>query len=146
MAEVWEFAIGNEGRPAASRRKSPVLGQRAVRTPQGGGEQRAFAPCAYIVPERPAGSADPAPGTGRAPGPRLYEDPDGRTPLCSLDAPERVDGERHYTVRDGQGRPIGTIRRIAALKHSLKPSWRIEQPAPQLTSSRDSSAPPATVR
>lgn len=119
--DVWEFSIGNEERPATGRRKDPVLGPRAVRSPQGGGELRVFAPAAYVLSKTPAASATSAERS-------LYEDAEGRNLLCSLDAAETVEGERHHVVNDGQGSPIGTIRRIAPLKHALRSTWRIEQP------------------
>ncbi|GAA2641208.1 hypothetical protein GCM10010307_42390 [Streptomyces vastus] len=119
--DVWEFAIGNEERPATGQRKNPVLGLRAFRVPHGGGMQRVFAPCAFFPPETPTTSSS-------APGLRLYEDAEGRTLLCSLDEPEEIKGERRRYVRDGKGQTIGTIRRISPLKHALKPTWRIDQP------------------
>ena len=119
--DVWEFAIGNEERPAVGRRKNPVLSLRAFRTPQGGGLQRVFAPCAFFPPETPVASPSEA-------GFRLYEDAEGRNLLCCLDGPDEVKGERRYQVRDGQGQTIGAIRRISPLKHALKPTWRIDQP------------------
>ena len=115
-ADAWEFAIGDEERPAGGQRKRPVLGVRAFRVPHLGGAQRVNAPCAFFPPQPDATD------------PRLYEDAEGRTLLCSVDAPEDVDGARHYRVRDGQGQVVGTVRRIPPLKHALKPTWRIEQP------------------
>ncbi|WJV48393.1 hypothetical protein [Streptomyces flavofungini] len=130
-ADVWEFAIGNEERPAGGQRKSPVLGLRAIRVPHGSGAQRVLAPCAYVPPEAPSASAPDA-------ALRLYEDAEGRQLLCSLDSPEDVKGERRYPVRCGQGELIGTIRRISPLKHALKPTWRIEQPGhPEITNSAE---------
>ncbi|MFD9885085.1 hypothetical protein ACFWZT_26890 [Streptomyces alboflavus] len=119
--DVWEFSIGNEERPAGGRRKEPALGPRAVRSPQGGGDQRVFAPAAYILPKTPAASPTSAELA-------LYEDVEGRNLLCSLEAAETVDGERQHVVNDGQGHRIGVIRRISPLKHAVRSTWRIEQP------------------
>jgi hypothetical protein len=119
--DTWEFAIGNEERPAAGQRKDPVLGLRAFRVPHGGGMQRVFAPCAFFPPGIPTTSSS-------ATGLRLYEDAEGRALLCSLDDPEESKGERRHNVRDRQGDVIGTICRISPLKHALKPTWRINQP------------------
>ncbi|WP_097275913.1 hypothetical protein [Streptomyces sp. TLI_55] len=115
-ADAWEFAIGDEERPATGGRKRPVLGVRAFRVPHGGGMQRVHAPCAFFPPQ------------GTASDLRLYEDVEGRSLLCSVDGPEEVDGARRYAVRDGQGQVVGAVRRIPPLKHALKPTWRIEQP------------------
>ncbi len=132
-ADAWEFAIGNEERPAAGQRKHPVLGVRAFRVPSGGGEQRVHAPCAFFPPGSPPGSPSSSP-TGL----RLYEDAEGQQLLCSVDDPQEAKGERQYHVRDGQGQAIGTIRRLAPLKHALKPTWRIDQPDhPEIVSSAE---------
>lgn len=123
-ADAWEFAIGDEERPATGQRKRPVLGARAFRVPHGGGMQRVNAPCAFFPPQGDANDL------------RLYEDIEGRTLLCSVDDPEEADGARHFRVRDGQGRIVGTIRRIPPLKHALKATWRLEQPGrPEIVSS-----------
>ncbi|MFJ2568495.1 hypothetical protein ACIO02_37225 [Streptomyces sp. NPDC087568] len=118
-ADAWEFVVGEVERPAAGRRRRPVLGPRAFRVPQRRGEQCVNAPCAFF-PQQPS-----SPGSPEL---RLYEDVDGRTLLCSVDEPVKAGGERHFAVRDGQGRAIGTIRRIAPLKYALAPVWRIDQP------------------
>ncbi|GGL73492.1 hypothetical protein GCM10010129_16380 [Streptomyces fumigatiscleroticus] len=132
--DVWEFAITDEERPANAQRKRPVLGVRAFRVPQGARERRVNAPCAFFPPQFPASSTSSAEATAR----RLYEDPEGRTLLCAVDEPQDASGERHYGVRDGQGNTIGTIRRIAPLKHALKPTWRIDQPGhPEIVSSAE---------
>ncbi|MFD6168157.1 hypothetical protein [Streptomyces coeruleorubidus] len=115
--DAWEFAITDEERPATAQRKRAVLGVRAFRVPQGSGAQRVNAPCAFFPPQ-------PSAADGR----RLYEDAEGGRLLCSLDEPQDVDGRRHYAVRDVRGQVIGTIQRIAPLKHALKPTWRIAQP------------------
>ncbi|MGY6024990.1 hypothetical protein [Streptomyces spinosirectus] len=125
-ADAWEFAIGDEERPATGQRKRPVLGARAFRVPHGGGMQRVNAPCAFFPPQ------------GTAQDLRLYEDAEGRSLLCSVDDPEEADGARHHRVRDGQGRIVGTVRRIPPLKHALKPTWRIEQPdRPEIVTSAE---------
>ncbi|MCX5060622.1 hypothetical protein OOK12_27095 [Streptomyces sp. NBC_00452] len=125
-ADAWEFAIGDEERPATGQRKRPVLGVRAFRVPHGGGMQRVNAPCAFFPPQ---GSTNEL---------RLYEDAEGHAPLCSVDGPEEADGARHYRVRDGQGQIVGTVRRIPPLKHALKPTWRLEQPGrPEIVSSAE---------
>ncbi|MFF9112904.1 MULTISPECIES: hypothetical protein [unclassified Streptomyces] len=116
--DAWEFALTDEERPAGAQRKHAVLGLRAFRVPHGGGAQRVNAPCAFLPPQ----TAEQAAGL------RLYEDAQGQRPLCSVDEPQDVDGERHHAVRDGHGQTIGTIRRIPPLKHALKPTWRIDQP------------------
>ncbi|MGW2765208.1 hypothetical protein [Streptomyces sp. NPDC001275] len=118
-ADAWQFVVGDVERPAAGRRRRPVLGPRAFRVPQRRGEQCVNAPCAFFPPQ----SSSPA-----SPELCLYEDADGRTLLCSVDEPVKAGGERHFAVRDGQGQVIGTIRRIAPLKHALTPVWRIDQP------------------
>jgi hypothetical protein len=125
-ADAWEFAIGDEERPATGQRKQPVLGARAFRVPHGGGMQRVNAPCAFFPPQGAANDL------------RLYEDVEGRTLLCSVDDPEEADGARHFRVRDGQGQIVGTVRRIPPLKHALKPTWRLEQPSrPEIVSSAE---------
>ncbi|MFS8204864.1 hypothetical protein ACLVWQ_40100 [Streptomyces sp. CWNU-52B] len=128
--DAWEFAIGDEERPAVGQRKDPVRGLRAFRVPHGGGLQRVYAPCAFFPP--------PATATGPRLSLSLYEDAEGRTLLCSLDAAEGSGGERRHNVRDGQGDVIGAIRRISPLKHALKPTWRIDQPGhPEIVSSAE---------
>ncbi|MFI6371575.1 hypothetical protein [Streptomyces sp. NPDC050546] len=125
--DAWEFAITDEERPAAGQRKRAALGVRAFRVPQGSGGQRVNAPCAFFPPQPSA-----------AGGQRLYEDAEGTRPLCSLDEPQDVEGRRHYAVRDARGEGIGTIQRIAPLKHALKPTWRILQPGhPEIVSSAE---------
>ncbi|MEU9183950.1 hypothetical protein AB0D14_05155 [Streptomyces sp. NPDC048484] len=99
--------------------------------------QRVFAPCAFFPPDTPFPPKAPTASSSAA-GLRLYEDAEGRKPLCSLDAPEEIRGERHHRVRGGQGQLIGTIRRISPLKHALKPTWRIDQPHhPDIVSSAE---------
>ncbi|MFD4968846.1 hypothetical protein [Streptomyces sp. NPDC058424] len=110
-ADAWEFVVGDVERPAAGRRRRPVLGPRAFRVPQRRGEQCVNAPCAFLPP----------PSSPESPELRLYEDAVGRTLLCFVDEPVRAGGERHFAVRDGQGQAIGSIRRIAPLKHALTP-------------------------
>lgn len=129
-ADAWEFAIGHEERPASGKRKRPVLGVRAFRVPHGSGAQRVNAPCAFFPPQTTPGAKQ----TDLC----LYEDANGHAPLCSIDDPEEVDGARHYVVRDGAGRTIGTVRRIPPFKHALKPTWRIDQPGrPEIVSSEE---------
>ncbi|MFF9125773.1 hypothetical protein ACF09J_21120 [Streptomyces sp. NPDC014889] len=118
-ADAWEFVVGDVERPPAGRRRRPVLGPRAFRVPQRRGEQCVNAPCAFF-PQQPPSSQSLEPC--------LYEDADGRTLLCSVDEPVKAGGERRFAVRDGRGQAIGTIRRIAPLKHALTPVWRIDQP------------------
>jgi hypothetical protein len=115
-ADAWEFSLTDEERPVTLQRKRPVSGIQAFRVPHGSGAQRVNAPCAFLPPQSAAGDL------------RLYEDPQGRTLLCSVDDPEEADGVRDYRVRDGQGQVVGTVRRIPPLKHALKVTWRIEQP------------------
>ncbi|MBT2406731.1 hypothetical protein J7I97_12050 [Streptomyces sp. ISL-87] len=107
---VHKFVIGSVERPLTAKRKRVVMGLTAVRVPKGGKDRRVLAPCAY-------------PGSGLT----LYEDPGARRLLCSVDAPEEVDGERRHVVRDAGGEPIGTIRRIAP-RRPFKHTWRIDQP------------------
>ncbi|MFG2949089.1 hypothetical protein [Streptomyces adustus] len=122
-SDVWEFVIGDEERPAGGRRRHPVLGVRAFRVPSGSGAQRVDAPCAFFPPG--AAGTDPC----------LYEDAQGRSLLCRVDGPEKVAGVRDHRVRDAQGRVIGTVRRVPALRRALKPTWRIEQPGrPEIVS------------
>ncbi|MFI9245017.1 hypothetical protein ACIGXF_21075 [Streptomyces sp. NPDC053086] len=126
--DAGEFVISNEERPATRHRKRPVLGIRAFRIPQGGTAQRVNAPCAFFPP----------PSQASAKSQRLFADAEGRTPLCSVDDPRVGDGVRRYDVRDGQGQHIGSIRRVAPLKHALKPTWRLHQPGhPQIISSAE---------
>ncbi|MGW7818690.1 hypothetical protein ACWGLF_11235 [Streptomyces puniciscabiei] len=115
--DVWEFAISDEERPTTSHRRHAVPGIRAFRVPQGPAAQRVNAPCAFFSPLPEAG------GKNR----RLFTDVEGRTLLCSVDEPREEDGARYYAVRDGQGQVIGSILRIAPLKHALKPTWRMRQ-------------------
>ncbi|MFE0672606.1 hypothetical protein [Streptomyces sp. NPDC058867] len=129
-AEAWEFAISNEERPAADKRKRPVLGVRAFRVPHGSGAQRVNAPCAFF----PRETGTEAQGSQQ----RLYADAEGRVPLCSIDAPEDIDGARRFVVRDDAGQPIGAVLRIPPLKHALKPTWRLAQPGrPEIVSSAE---------
>ncbi|MEU0999289.1 hypothetical protein [Streptomyces tibetensis] len=125
--DAWEFAITEEERPAGGQRKRAALGVRAFRVPQGLAGQRVNAPCAFFPPH-------PSDADAR----RLYEDAEGTRLLCSLDEPQDIEGRRHYEVRDAQGGAIGTIQRIAPLKHALKPTWRIAQPGhPEIVSSAE---------
>ncbi|MFA3873584.1 hypothetical protein ABS735_07825 [Streptomyces sp. MMCC 100] len=124
-ADAWEFVVSDEERPATERRRRAVLGRRAIRVPQGGGLQRVNAPCAFFPCE-----------TLHKDGPhRLYEDPEGERLLCSIDA---ADGRRRYGVRDPQGALVGSIHRVAPLKHALRPTWRLGQPGhPEIVSSAE---------
>lgn len=126
-ADAWEFSITDEERPAAGHRKRPVLGARAFRVPQRGGGQQVNAPCAFFPPE-------PSPEAGL----RLYEDAQGNRLLCSVDRSKDSEGRRCYEVLDAEHRPIGTIVRIAPLKHALKPTYRLIQPGrPEIVSSAE---------
>ncbi|MGA5893794.1 hypothetical protein [Streptomyces venetus] len=125
--DAWEFAITEEERPATGQRKRAALGVRAFRVPHGSGDQRVNAPCAFFPPQ-----------ASTANGRRLYEDAEGSRLLCSLDEPQDVEGRRHHEVRDAGGQVIGTIQRIAPLKHAVKPTWRIAQPGhPEIVSSAE---------
>ncbi|MFF7732407.1 hypothetical protein [Streptomyces sp. NPDC007984] len=125
--DAWEFAITEEERPAGGQRKRAALGVRAFRVPQGLAGQRVNAPCAFFPPQ----SSD---RDSR----HLYEDAEGTRLLCSLDEPQDIKGRRHYEVLDARGGAIGTIQRIAPLKHALKPTWRITQPGhPEIVSSAE---------
>ncbi|MFD7873045.1 hypothetical protein ACFV5G_02760 [Streptomyces sp. NPDC059766] len=128
-SDVWEFAIGDEERPAGGRRSRPVLGVRAFRVPSGSGAQRVNAPCAFFPPG--ATTTDLC----------LYEDAQGRSLLCRVDGPETKADVRDYRIRDAQGQVIGTVRRVRALRHALKPTWRIEQPGrPEIVSGTERAA------
>jgi hypothetical protein len=102
-----------------------VPGLASVRSGLAG--QRVNAPCAFFPPQ-------PSDADAR----RLYEDAEGSRLLCSFDEPHDIEGRRHYEVRDARGEAIGTIQRIAPLKHALKPTWRITQPGhPEIVSSAE---------
>ncbi|WP_039933424.1 hypothetical protein [Streptomyces viridochromogenes] len=125
--DAWEFAITDEERPATGQRKRAALGLRAFRVPYGSGVQRVNAPCAFF-PSQASAAEDR----------RLYEDAEGSRLLCSVDEPQDVEGRRHHEVRDVRGQVIGTIQRIAPLKHAVKPTWRIAQPGhPEIVSSAE---------
>ncbi|WP_051905981.1 MULTISPECIES: hypothetical protein [Streptomyces] len=125
--DAWEFAITDEERPAAEQRKRAAPGVRAFRVPHSSGGRRVNAPCAFFPPQSSAAEAR-----------RLYEDAEGGRLICSLDEPQDVEGRRHHMVRDERGEAIGTIQRIAPLKHALKPTWRIAQPGhPEIVSSAE---------
>ncbi|MEV8568670.1 hypothetical protein AB0436_24330 [Streptomyces sp. NPDC051322] len=120
-ATVHKFVIDTAERPATPKRKKAVYGPRAVRVPQGGKDYRVNAPCAYLAP-----ASRPASGPARS-DLTLYEDPEAQRLLCSVDAPQEVNGERHHVVRDAQGEVIGTLRRIPP-KRPFRHTWRIDQP------------------
>ncbi|MFJ4920032.1 hypothetical protein [Streptomyces sp. NPDC088725] len=120
-ANVYQFIVSNVERPPTTKRKRAVFGPRAIRVPKNGRDYRVNAPCAYLAP-RSRSAEQPA-----EPGIALYEDPGAQRLLCSVDAPNEVDGERHHTVRDGQGHIIGTLRRIPP-RRPFRHTWRIDQP------------------
>ncbi|WP_217140657.1 hypothetical protein [Streptomyces sp. AC627_RSS907] len=126
--DAWEFSVSDEERPATEHRRRAVQGPRAIRVPQGGGLQRVNAPCAFFSPD----------ATSEGSPQRLYKDPEGRRVLCSVGSPRNSDGTRQYGVRDAQGELVGHIRRVAPLKHALRPTWRIDQPGhPEMVSSAE---------
>ncbi|MCT9094046.1 hypothetical protein N4G70_35105 [Streptomyces sp. ASQP_92] len=126
-AGVWQFTLGTVERPATKYRPRAVRGPRAIRVPRGAGRSQVFAPCAYVAP-----SAPPAPSSATVL--CLYEDADAQRLLCCLvaeDGQEGQDGqegERRFHVSDGQGKPIGTIRRVPPSGKLFKHTWRISQP------------------
>ncbi|MDT0475407.1 hypothetical protein RM863_25090 [Streptomyces sp. DSM 41014] len=128
-ADAWEFAITDEERPITEQRRHVVLGARAVRVPHGRAALKVNAPCAFFAPQSPQDSTEAL---------RLYEDAEGRNLLCAVDDPVDANGARDYTVRDGQGHVVGTVRRMPPLKHALKPTWRFRQPGrPEIVSSAE---------
>ncbi|MFG3100129.1 hypothetical protein ACGFZL_06375 [Streptomyces sp. NPDC048182] len=127
-ADAWEFAVSDVELPVTHRRRRAVPGARAVRVPYGAGARRVNAPCAFLPRDLPP----------KAPAKCLYEDPEGQRLLCSVSDPSSSGGVRQYGVLDAQGRPLGTIHRLAALKHALRPTWRLEQPGrPEIRSSAE---------
>ncbi|GAA1903721.1 hypothetical protein GCM10009716_12110 [Streptomyces sodiiphilus] len=128
-SRVGEFTVGEEERPGTSDRNA-ARGPRAVRTPVGEGRGRVFVPCAYLAPHGlplPEGVA----------GPRLFLDPEGERLLTFLEPPEDVDGERHFRVRDADGGPVGTIRRVPPSMRLLHHTWRIDQPGRPVVEGRN---------
>ncbi|MEN3534331.1 hypothetical protein AAH991_04380 [Microbispora sp. ZYX-F-249] len=123
---VWEFVVTRVERPETSRRRTASQGALAVRVPRGGKSDRVFAPCAYVA----SGQLQALPA---APELTLFEDAAQRRLLCYVAAPREVYGERHHVVHDGQGRVIGTVKRIPP-KRPFRHTWRIEQPGhPEIT-------------
>lgn len=119
--DVNEFLIGTMERPQTAARKQAVRGLSAIRVPQGDGEERVFAPCAYRAPA----SAPLPPGlTGQ----RLFEDEEGHRLLCHVDDGTEDGQIRRHEVRDGHGTVIGTIVRHPPKRRRAKHSWHIEQP------------------
>ncbi|WP_079177707.1 hypothetical protein [Streptomyces mangrovisoli] len=129
---MGEFVVTDEERPRTLLRRQAVLGVRALRVPYGPEQQRVMAPCAFFAPSDPSLSDPSSSAAGSSDGPCLFEDPDGRIPLCSVDPARKADGERHHTVRDGAGTALGTLRRLPPGRHALRPTWRIEQPGREL--------------
>lgn len=125
-ARVREFTLGTVERPITKKRTLPVRGPRAIRVPEGGGESKVFAPCAYV-----ARVAPPAPDAAMEP--CLYEDPESQRLLCYLMAEDIGDGERRYRVHDADDAVIGVVRRVPPPSKLFKHTWRMEQPGrPQI--------------
>ncbi|WP_328319011.1 hypothetical protein [Streptomyces sp. NBC_00388] len=120
-ATVRKFSISTMERPVTHKRKKPVTGARAVRTPQGGPDFPVNAPCAFLPRSAQFGTESPAGDH------TLYEDPESQRLLCSVDAPQEVGEERHHVVRDNRGQVIGTLRRVPA-KRPFRHTWRLDQP------------------
>ncbi|MFF4837283.1 hypothetical protein [Streptomyces sp. NPDC001315] len=122
-ASVQTFVVSAVERPATVKRKHAVRGKQAVRVARASKDLRVLAPCAFV------GSATTLvpglPGHSRL---ALYEDPDERTLLCSVEAPVDVDGEQRFLVRDAQGHLVGTLTRVPPRRRPFKHTWRIEQP------------------
>lgn len=117
---VWRFGVGSVERPVSAKRPRLVQGRPAIRVPMGPKQLPVLAPCAFL-------GAASAPQSPSRPELTLYEDPDALRLLCYVEEPQTVDGEKHYTVRDGQGRTIGVLRRIPP-KRPFRHTWRIDQP------------------
>jgi len=120
-AGVREFTIGTVERPVTENRARRVRGPWAIRVPMGEGDEKVFAPCAYVAAATP-----PAPPS--AMGSCLYEDAEAQRLLSYLVAEEDEGGERRFRVYDAQGEEIGAIRRIPPSSKPFKHTWRIEQP------------------
>ncbi|MEU7692009.1 hypothetical protein [Microbispora hainanensis] len=124
--DVWEFVVSAVERPVTPKRRTATRGARAIRVPRGGKSDRVFAPCAYVASRQLTGL--PA-----APEPTLFEDAAQQRLLCYVAPAQEVDGERHHTVYDGQGRVVGAVKRIPP-KRPFRHTWRIEQPGhPEIT-------------
>ncbi|MDT0448268.1 hypothetical protein [Streptomyces hesseae] len=105
-------------RQTGPHRKRPVLGPNAVRVPRREGQDRVKAPCAFfrsgVVGVRDVGRV-------------LYEDREAQQVLCSIEECAAEGDDRRYSVRDGQGREIGVIRRVPPSRKLLRHTWRIQQ-------------------
>ncbi|MET7901656.1 hypothetical protein ABZS86_09300 [Streptomyces sp. NPDC005355] len=116
---VRRFTIGTREREILPERKKLVHGRCAVRVPKRDGQQDVYAPCAYFRTDIQTLISEE---------PKLYEDEQAQVPLCSLDDPVEVSGERHYEVLDACGEAIGTICRIPPTNRLIHHTWRINQP------------------
>ncbi|MFC5888796.1 hypothetical protein RMN57_32465 [Kitasatospora sp. CM 4170] len=122
---VREFVVSDVERPATPTRARITWGPRAIRVPKGGKNDRVLAPCAYV-----ATSARPLPvSVPPAGGPELtlFEDTDATRLLCYVGEPQEGGGERRHPVHDGDGRLIGTLRRVSP-RRPFRHTWAIDQP------------------
>ncbi|MCA6093793.1 hypothetical protein LE181_16695 [Streptomyces sp. SCA3-4] len=115
---VHRFSIDIVERETGPQRKRPVLGPNAVRVPRREGQDRVKAPCAFFR-SAVVGVRD----VGRV----LYEDREAQHVLCTIEECDAEGDERRYSVRDGQGREIGVIRRVPPSRKLLRHTWRIQQ-------------------
>ncbi|MFJ9540579.1 hypothetical protein ACIRPX_25345 [Streptomyces sp. NPDC101225] len=116
--DVRRFTIGRTERSIVHGKK-PQLGRLGVRVPRIGKEVHTYAPCAYFRTDLPSNPVDE---------PTLYEDVTAQRILCAVDGPVDVGKEVHRSVRDGEGRIIGTIRRIPSKNRMVNHTWRLDQP------------------
>ncbi|GHF46454.1 hypothetical protein GCM10010218_29660 [Streptomyces mashuensis] len=121
--DVRRFVVDIVEREAGPGRKRPVLGSggNAIRVPRRVGQDRVKQPCAFVG-SGTVGVRD----TGRV----VYADQERQRVLCRLDEVPGESGgdERRYVVRDGEGREIGTVRRVPPSNAVVRHTWRIEQP------------------
>ncbi|MER7582613.1 hypothetical protein [Kitasatospora sp. NPDC097691] len=118
--------ISDVERPATPTRNRIGWGPRAVRVARGGKNDRVLAPCAYVATSSALRTPVSAPAPA-VPLLALFEDVDADRLLCYVSEPRDVDGERHHPVHDGQGRLIGTLRRLPP-KRPFRHTWAIDQP------------------
>ncbi|MFG2941686.1 hypothetical protein [Streptomyces sp. NPDC048282] len=116
--DVRRFTIGRTERSVVHGKK-PQLGRLAVRVPRQAKDVRTYAPCGYFRTDSPSNPVDE---------PMLYEDEAAQRVLCTVDDPMDVGKEVHRSVRDSEGRVIGTIRRIPSSNRMVHHTWRIDQP------------------
>ncbi|WP_405778531.1 hypothetical protein [Streptomyces sp. NBC_00859] len=116
--DVRRFTIGRTERSGVHGERRQ-LGRLAVRVPRQARDVRTYAPCAYFRTDSPGNPVLE---------PTLYEDEAAQRVLCAVDGPMDVGKEVHRSVLDGEGRVIGTIRRIPSSNRVVHHTWRIDQP------------------